>query len=179
MLQLVGMSCEVRQRCSRLSHSWLKNEILNLDPGYIGLLYQRTAHSVARTSFEQKIQVDGLFSARIEEASQLANEMIDGFSPEQVVDTSALRNLPAETRKAIKEVLRAEYLIQTDIESKVKQIHLAIADLKKALGSFAETWFGRKSVKPEKIQAGFTLVQVRAQALHGLLAKLPEGIVLP
>jgi hypothetical protein len=157
----------------------LKNEILNLDPGYIGLIYQRANHSEARASFEQKIQVDGLFSTRIEEASQLANEMTDGFSPEQVVDTGALKNLPAETRKAIKEVLRAEYLVQTDIESKVKHIHLAIADLKTALGIFAEAWFGRKSVESEKIQAGFAQVQLRAQALHWLLADLPEGIVLP
>jgi len=179
VLQLVGMPCEVRQRCARLSHSWLKNQILNLDPGYVGLIYQRAADSEARTSFEQKIQVNGLFSGRIEETCQLANEVIDGFSPEQVVDTSALKNLPAETRKAIKEVLRAEYLIQTDIESKVKQIHLAIAELKSALFNFTEAWFGQESAESEKIQAGFALVQVRAQTLHGLLTNLPEGIVLP
>jgi len=179
VLQLVGMPCEVRQRCARLSHSWLKNEILNLDPGYVSFIYQSGGRSEGRTSFEQKIQFDGVFSARIDEASQLANEMIDGFSPEQVVDTGALKNLPAETQKAIKEVLRAEYLVQTDIESKVKQIQLAIADLKKALGIFTEAWFGKKPVEPEEIQAGFTRVQVRAQALHGLLADLPKGIVLP
>jgi len=179
VLQLVGMPCEVRQRCSRLSHLWLKNEILDQDPGYVGFIYQLAAHSEERTWFEQKIRVDGLFSTKIEEASQLANELIDGFSPEQVVDTSALKNLPAETRTAIKEVLRAEYLIQTDIESKVKQIRLAITGLKKALGIFTKAWFGKKSVGAKKIQAKFALVQVRAQALHGLLVELPKGIVLP
>lgn len=179
MLILRGMPCDAALQRGLLWHSWLKNQILKMDAGYVAHMHSRPSLLEARESFERKIQPEGEFESRLDESRLFARDMVDGFSPAQLVDSGPLANLSAEARASLKSAVHGEYLEQTSIEERTGPVTEAVNELGKALGEFRDVWYRRPHSEAEQIRAGFEQLQTRARALHEMLGNLPEGIVLP
>jgi hypothetical protein len=178
MLILKGMPCSAARLRGILRHSWLKNQILGMDAGFVVQMHGRPSLHEARESFERKIRPGGEFDLRLSDARQLVRDMVEGFSPAQLVDSGPLAALPAETLAAIKSVIHREYLSETRIEQCAEPIAAACDLLADALRDFSDVWFGR-AAGLGMVRKSFEQLQLRARALHEQLEKLPEGIVLP
>lgn len=179
MLILRGMPCSAALRRGLLWHSWLKNQILNMDAGFVVRMYSHPALREARESFERKIQPGGEFEAKLHDARQFVQDIIGGYSPAQLVDIGVLSSLSAEVRASIKATIHQEYLAQTGIEQHTELIANAIDNLEQALKEFADAWYRQPVLEESLLKSRFEQSQARARTLHNELEKLPEGIVLP
>lgn len=179
MLILRGMPCDAALQRGLLWHSWLKNQILKTDAGYVAYIHSRSSLFEERESFEQKIQPGGEFESRLDEARRFARDMVDGFSPAQLVDGGPLANLSDEVRAGLKSAVHDEYLEQTLIEERTGPVAEGVEELSKALGEFNDVWYRRPPSEAGLIRESFEQLQARARVLHEMLGDLPEGIVLP
>lgn len=179
MLILRGMPCDAALQRGLLWHSWLKNQILKTDPGYVAYIHSRPSLLEERESFEQKIQPGGEFESRLDESRRFSRDMVDGFSPAQLVDSGPLANLSDEVRASLKSAVHGEYLEQTLIEERTRPVAEAVEELGKALGEFKAVWYQRPRSGANLIRESFEQLQARARVLHVMLGNLPEGIVLP
>ncbi|MET0621810.1 MAG: hypothetical protein ABW250_02410 [Pyrinomonadaceae bacterium] len=178
MLILKGIPCSAARQRGILRHSWLKNQILGIDAGFVVQMRGRPSLREARESFERKILPGGEFDLRLGEARQLARDMVDGFSPTQLANSGPLADLPAEVLAAVKSAVHREYLSETGIEQREGPLNAACDLLADALREFSDVWVGRTS-GPNMLRKSFEQLQLRARALHEQLEQLPEGIVLP
>lgn len=179
MLILKGLSCDVALRRGLLWHSWLKNQILKMNAEYVAQIHGDPSLQEERASFERKIQAGGEFESRLSEARRLAGDMVEGFSPAQLVDFGSLANLSPEARASIKSVIHDEYLRQTMIEERTGPIAGAIDDMESALKGFSTIWYRRPPAGLDLVRTEFENLQACARRLHEKLGSLPEGIVLP
>lgn len=179
VLILRGMPCDAALQRGLLWHSWLKNQILKMDASYVAHMHSRPSLLKERESFERKIQPGGEFESKLDKARSFAHDMVDGFSPAQLVDSRPLAKLSSEARAGLKSVIHGEYLEQTSIEERTGPITGAVDELGKVLSEFRDVWYRRPHCEAELIRAGFEQLQARARALHEMLGNLPEGIVLP
>lgn len=177
-LHLREIHCDIRQQLGRLSHSWLKNQIKDVHPSFVVLWRTDAAKIKARLNFEENIKPGGEFDRQIEETRALVRRIIDGFSPQQLVDDGPLAALSSEVRDAIKTVIHREYLEQTEIEQTIDPMVHAIDDLENALRVFSRTWFQQNPEDSNLINA-FEQLQLNAKAIQEKIANLPEGIVVP
>lgn len=177
MIILKGMPCGAARQRGILRHSWLKNQILGMDAGFVVQMRGRPSLREARESFERKILPSGEFDLRLGEARQLVRDMVDGFSPAQLADSGPLADLP-EVIAAVKSAVHREYLSETRIEQRVGPLNAACDLLADALREFSDVWVGRAS-GPNMLRKSFEQLQLRARDLHEQLEQLPEGIVLP
>lgn len=179
MLTLKGMPCDAARRRGLLWHSWLKNQILKIDAGYIAYIHDRPDLQDEKESFEGKIREGGDFESRLSEARQLARDTVDGFSPSQLVDSGPLAILSPEARESIKSTIHCEYLKLTRIEEQTSRIDAAIDDLESALKEFSAAWYGHPPNDHNTVHSRFEHLQACARTLHERLGELPQGIVLP
>lgn len=179
MLILKGVPCNSAMLRGILRHSWLKNQILTMDAGYVIQMRGRPSLHEEREAFERKIRPGGEFESRLGEARKLVREMVDGFSPAQLVDTGPLAGLSPEARAAIKSVLHREYLSRTMIEKCAEPATAACDALEIALREFSDNWFREPYPGAVVIRKKFEELQLRARSLNDSLGDLPEGIVLP
>jgi len=179
VLILRGLPCEVALHRGLLWHSWLKNQVLKMDSGYVVQMHRRPSLKEERESFERKIQAGGEFESNLTNARKLVGNMVHGFSPTQLIESGSFATLSAEAHEVIKSVIHKEYLRQTRIEEYVEPASDAINELEDAYKEFAIAWYQKPPVSDKVIQQCFELLQCRARKLHELLGRLPEGIVLP
>ena len=179
MLILEGLKCDAALQRGLLWHSWLKNQILKMDAGYVVQMHRRLPLREERASFEQKIQPGGVFEANLQSARLFARRMVEGFSPGQLVDAEPFTVLSAEARNIIKAVSHQEYLEQTHIDQLVEPLERAIDDLEISLREFTEAWYQQPANEETTIRERFEQLKERARILHDLLGSLPEGVVLP
>ena len=179
MLILKGMPCDAAMRRGLLWHSWLKNQILKMDAGYVVHIHSRPDLQEERESFERKIRPSGEFDSKIKEARQFVRDMVEGFSPAQLIDTGPLASLSAEARASIKSTIHVEYLIETMMEHQTEPISVAIDELEQALKKFARAWSRQPPADRALVSQRFEQLQEAARTLHERLGNLPEGIVLP
>ena len=177
-LHLRETHCDIYQQLGRLSHSWLENQIIRVEPSVVACVRTDAAMLKARLDFEERIKPGGEFDRRIVETRALAHRISDGFSPQQLIDDGPLATLSSEAREAIKTVIHREYLEQTEIEQTIEPLVHAIDDLENALRVLSRIWFQQDSEDSDLINA-FEHLQLKAKALHGKIGNLPEGIVLP
>lgn len=169
--------CEAAMKRGILRHSWLKNQILPINPDYVVRVHNSPSLLDVRRDFERLIGTNGEFSVHLDVAAQLARNLDTGFSPAQLVDSGPLAIVPNDTRKIIKSRIQAEYLDSNRIEEQRAPIVNAARDLRKALNEFAASWFQRPPVGEDVIRDGFVRVQTNAAVLQDVLGNLPEGFV--
>jgi hypothetical protein len=179
VLILKGLPCDAALRRGLLWHSWLKNQILKMNADYVAQMHGDTSLQEERESFERKIQAGGEFESKLSDARRFASEMIEGFSPAQLVDSGPLANLSAEARTSIKAVIHDEYLRQTMIEERTGPIASGVDDMERALKGFSTVWYRRPPAQQDLVKTEFERLQACARLLHEKLGSLPEGIVLP
>jgi hypothetical protein len=177
-LHLPETHSDIHQQRSRLSHSWLNNQIIIVKASVVACVRTDAAKLEARLDFEEQIKPGGEFDRRIKETRAFAHRIIDGFSPQQLIDDGPLAALSSETRDAIKTVIHREYLEQTEIEQTIEPMVQAIDELESALHAFSLIWFQQNAEDSELIKT-FEQLQLKAIALKEKIANLPEGIVLP
>jgi hypothetical protein len=170
--------CEAAMKRGILRHSWLKNQILPINPEYVVRVRNSQSLLDVRRDFERLIGPNGEFSVHLDVAAQLARNLEAWFSPAQLVDLGPLAIVPNDIRKIIKSNIHAEYLDRNGIEKQRAPIANAVKDLRKALNEFTASWFQRPSVSEDLIRDGFVRVQMNAAVLQDALGYLPEGFVL-
>ena len=179
MLILEGFKCDAALQRGLLWHSWLKNQILQMDGGYVVRMHRRPTLREEKAAFELKIQPGGVFETNLHSARLFASRIVEGFSPGQLVDTETFTILSAETRDIIKTVIHREYVNQTHIDLLVEPVERAIDDLEISFTEFTEAWYRQPVAEEKMVQETFEKLKERAKILHELLGRLPEGVVLP
>ncbi len=162
---------------SRLRHSWLENQILNRDPVYVAQRHRES--SSARDAFEEKIQPGGEFDRALDDARELCARVVDACSPTQLVNSRPLAELPERTRHAICGLLEAIYLRECSITEVRSQFTAAIECFSGALCDFSGAWYREPLVDPVVVNVAFVRLQRAGADLHGVLGRLPGGIILP
>ena len=178
MLNLVYTQCEVSQIKSELRHSFLLNLIINRNAKKVAGFYVKDAQSKVRKAFEKRLLPGGEFESRLKELRKLANSACEGFSPSQLVETTALDKMPSEIISKIKKAVHQDYLDETSMLQVVSVLNEAIDDFEASVDRFSKLWFSTAKESPEEIQISFEHLQGRAQRLFEALGKLPEGILL-
>lgn len=175
----LSLPSELSQERGRLRHLWLKNQVLALNEDFVVLMHGKRSLQKARESFESKIQPDGEFTIRLNDARRLVQQMLEGFSPAQLVDLGPLEQLSKDARRQVKSVSHDLYLRKTAIAELSESLTGAITDLANALQEFTTTWFEQPTAHETLIRSRFAHFQLCAQALQEKLGRSPEGIVLP
>jgi hypothetical protein len=168
---------EAQDACARLRHSWLEHMILERNPERVAQMHGLT--SSRREAFEKLIEPNGEFHQYLAEARRLVQIMVDGFSPAELVDKSALGCLPTDVLVLIKGILHQVYLTQSNIAHAAHHVKNAVEDLSNELQLFAGVWFDSPPSDYNTIKERFKGVQNRAQVLHAVLGRLPKGTILP
>lgn len=172
MLMFDGIYCEVNLLRGQLKHSWLENQVRDIDTDDIVSFWK---------DGEWLDTVGKIFPHRLQQTLELADRLVDGFSPAQLVGQLApLGNLSDELRKKIKLTVHASYLAASHIASLEEPIRQCAQDLQPELNNLWELW-----KKPFSIECEFALracwdnIRAKGKALHEQLEKLPRGVVFP
>ena len=161
-----------------LSHNWLEKLLLR-NADYVARLHTRSKDDEARQDFEGFIQPGGEYERWITQAKELAENMVEGFGPAQLVDRGPLAVLSDAGRTLLKEVLHRAYLEATGIESLKEPLRKALETCEDAFRAFQETWRREPSAPPDDVKTAFDGLLTAARGLLGEVEKLPKGVVLP
>ncbi|KAB2889240.1 MAG: hypothetical protein F9K32_13525 [Desulfobulbaceae bacterium] len=160
--------CPVNQLRGQLKHSWLENQVRDQRPATV--INRRADKTWDRAILE-------IFPREIDRCRKLLKEMVEGFSPRQLVSQlMPLRQLTAEDRQQIEAAVHTIYLERTGIEALVPELDKAIAALESELTQLQEAW---KTGDDEMLTAVWENFQKTATPLLSLLGELPKGVALP
>lgn len=168
-----NIPCEANNRRGRIKHAFLENGILNTAA-------EDRAGAWLTGSDDELITRQ--FPGYISWAEKLAEEMVEGFSPSQLVDKlSPLQNLSHEIRTKIKEAVHAVYLEETEIVALAREFKQEVKDFVPVCNSFIKTWQETERIEGNKpiIREPWRRLQKHAESLYAVVIKLPQGVVLP
>ena len=156
----------------QLKHSWLENQVQNKDADDIVMLWQ--------AQLWQEV-LESNFPDRIQKTTALAENLVIGFSPSQLVDElSPLSSLPDPQKERLRATLHEIYLARCPIESLAQQLHDAAKALEGTLAKLRECWKLPPSAKAEqKVRASWQDFRKDAERLYKILEKVPKGVVIP
>ncbi len=171
MLVVSSFPCSSNILRGRLKHSWLENQLLNKTADEVVYLWKETGWGA----------LDNEFSMRVSETITLAENLVQGFSPAQLVDSLApLARLDQETRDLIKQAVHKAYLESSGITELSQPLCKAAKALEAALDQLRTVWRRPVTVANEKdLKNAWQMVSTQAKALHAVLERLPKGVVLP
>lgn len=163
------ISCPANTLRGQLKHSWLEN----------GILCARPANVVGRRadgSFEREGKI-AQYLNDIDVTRQLAEDLIQGFSPAQLVDQlGPLQKLPEETRLKIKEAVHDAYLDSSGMTELAESLGQEAEVFAKEFEKFSKVWNTGDDTDLKKAWQG---VLQKAETLLAVFEKLPKGVVLP
>ena len=156
----------------QLKHSWLENQVRNKDADDIVMLWQaRLWQEVLESNFPDCIQ----------KTTALAENLVTGFSPSQLVDVlSPLSSLPDPQKERLRVTLHEIYLARCPVESLAQQLHDAAKALEETLAKLRESWTLSSSAEAEQeVRASWQDFREDAERLYKVLEKVPKGVVIP
>ena len=156
----------------QLKHSWLENQVRNKDADDVVMLWQAQLwQDVMESSFPDCVQ----------KATALAENLVTGFSPSQLVDElSPLSSLPDSQKERLRVTLHKIYLVRCPIESLAQQLHDAVQALEGTLAKLRECWVLSPSAEAEqKVRASWQNFREDADRLYQILEEVPKGVVIP
>lgn len=155
----------------RLKHSWLENQVCNKTVDDVVFLWQRGKWRALEEEF----------AFRAQETLRLADEMVTGFSPAQLVETLApLYALPPQTRENLKQAVHDAYLECSGAESLALDLRKAVMSMEDELKRFMAVWHTPPTPENEpELRAGWHSLREKADGLLAVFSQLPTGIVLP
>ena len=167
-----NIPCRANTLRGQLKHSWLENQVCN-----------KTADDVAtlwRTGMWDK-EIGEIFPYRIDQSRQLANEMLSGFSPAQLVDQlSPLQSFPHDSRSRLKDVLHSAYLESSGISSLSELLSQELEGFAEEFTKFLTVWNTERTDENEPaLRDGWNQLQQVAKSLLAVFETLPKGVVLP
>ena len=172
MMSPWNIPCRANTLRGQLKHSWLENQLLNKTTDDVTRLW--------RTGIWEK-EIGETFPYRIDQSRQLANEMVRGFSPAQLVDQlSPLQNLSEESRFRLKDVLHSAYLESSDISVLSELLSQGVEDFAEKFTKFLPVWNTKRTDENEPaLRDGWNQLQQVANSLLAVFETLPKGVVLP
>lgn len=171
MLAPFNIPCDVNNIRGQLRHHWLENQILNKTPEDVLFIFQNEKKwNALETEFEY----------RIAQAIKLSDDMIEGFSPRQLVEKiTLLSSLSNDTKILLKDKIHKIYFENSNIQSISTRFKDAVKflsdDIKALKKEWGETTSGENNAIKEKYQA----VLDSATLLYNLIKLLPKGVALP
>lgn len=170
MLFPFNIPCEANQLRGQLRHHWLENQVLNKFPD-----------DVVRLRKKGWPALENEFDLRIEQLKELIENMIEGFSPKQLIDKIGfLSQLPDEKKTALKEVLHIVYLERFEIEDLKKKLNNEAVSFEVVLNQFRIVWRLPEGPDTEnQIAIKYQEVLEQAKKLIEIIKKLPKGVALP
>ena len=167
-----NISCPVNILRGQLKHTWLENQVCNKSADDIANFW--------RTKSWDNV-IGEIFPYRIDQSRQLANEMLSGFSPAQLVDQlSPLQSLPHDSRSRLKDVLHSAYLESSGISSLSELLSQELENFTEEFAKFLTVWNTERTDTNEvALRDGWKQLQQIANSLLAVFEKLPKGVVLP
>ena len=115
----------------RLKHSWLENQVCNKTVDDVVFLWRRGKWRALEEEF----------AFRAQETLRLADEMVAGFSPAQLVETLApLHALSPEIKKHLKEAVHNAYLECSGIQEMALNLNRIATVVECELKRFIAIW---------------------------------------
>ena len=150
-------------------HSWLENEILCTQP--LNIVNRRADGS---WKSDNKIFTH---LKNIESVRKLVDDMIQGFSPVQLVDQlGPLQKCSPETRLRIKEIVHNAYLEDSGIKGLAKSLEQVVNVFSEEFNTFIKAWNEGNDNELKKAWQG---VLNKAANMLKVFEKLPKGVVVP
>lgn len=166
-------SCWADTKRGQLKHSWLENQVRDLDGDTIVSFWKEGL-------WQDKIKME--FPQRLQHALELAERLAEGFSPAQLVDQLIpLSSLTLEQRQQLKLAIHQAYLEVSNITALVEPIRQCCHALQPEIEDLGRLWSipfsteGADDLRAcwERFRGG------HATTLHDLLEQLPRGVILP
>lgn len=156
----------------QLRHSWLENQVFDFDSGYVASLW-RDGQWTERIKFS--------FPRRLQQALELADGLVEAFSPAQLVETIApFKILPKTLRTKIGAAVKGAYLAVSDLSSQAEPLRIAILALRDEFAALSGLWEMPRTPENEAaVRCCWDNIQVKGKVLHTVLDEIPKGVVLP
>ena len=178
---LLGWPCAAEDSRSRISHDWLGNRILRLNAEVVAEMHGEESED--REEFESYLLPGGACEQYLGELRKLAETVVDGYSPAQLVAQTALNTLPKDSQDQVKTAIHKAYLNAringgNTIEDLQVALRAAVHAFEAALADFRNAW-SSGDVPAQAIRHRFEDVLRQASNLREALSQLPRGIILP
>ncbi len=164
-----NIPCDANDLRGRLKHSWLENEVL-----------QYRSDNVVNRRRDGSWKRDGRIAAhedRIADLMELADGLVDGFSPAGLVDRlEPLEALAPEAREMVKAAVHQAYAERHGMEELAVSLKAEAEYFRQSFVSFKKAW---EDGDDAALEDAWDQVLQQAQALVAVLEKLPRGVVLP
>lgn len=170
MLSPYNIPCEADMIRGQLRHHWLENQILNKTPEDV-LFIRQTERTWDALESE--------FDHRIDQAIQFSCEMIEGFSPQHLVEMlPILSSLKYETKTQLKSIIHEEYIKSSDILNISRSFLCAVKAMQYAINELKNVWDNPQSSDKFIIEK-YQEVLDSAILLLDVIKLLPKGVALP
>lgn len=167
-----GIPCTANALRDKLRHTWLENQIFFYDVDDVVSFWEDGDWSNT---------INSVYPELIQEAIDLANNLVDGFSPAQLIDELlSLKPLSKDTRNRFKKAVHEAYLSATNISSVENPLREAATAMQIELMELQRLWGMPHGADNEKaLRQCWERIGLKGKPLHSLLGKLPKGVVLP
>jgi hypothetical protein len=163
---------------SCLLHEWEKGFGFGIGVEHVERWFTQHPTS-ASCKFASRLACGGAFVLAVAQMKELTSGMVDGFSPKQLIDQTALRTLPSELRDRLGSAVHDRYLAVTRIVDFQSALSKAVNALETAILDFGDTWRTENRSNVERVRRSYTTLLDAARVVRDLLTRLPRGIVLP
>jgi len=166
-----NIHCEMNTLRGQLKHSWLENQLCNKTADDVVFLWQQGGW----------LALEKEFDARIQDALRLADNLEDGFSPAQLIDSlTPFSSVDKTTKNILKQAVHASYLESSGISNLQAPLRKAATALGGAIQKLRELWLDRDTDQGEaNLRRAWEDVSLRAHTLLKIMEQLPKGVVLP
>lgn len=160
---------EIDARRASLKHTWLERRLL-------GQLRTERGTWLKERSQRLPNVLAGL-SGRIQEIRSLLADIVEGYSPRQLIDHGPLGILPDEVRQAIKAAVHQAYLELGIMQPLVAELEGALNQFERIAEKVIGAWEDGALVK--KRAQILDELEVATERLRQALDAFPRGVVLP
>ena len=170
MLILTGTKCESGDVRATLSHDWLKKQLLR----GIAIL-RETKPACSANGPTPPVIVNA--ADWLEEATRVADNIIEDYSPARLIEGGPLSSLPDDLQRVIKEAVHKAYLDLGFIQALADEVTSAIAELRNARECLVKTW--EPATDATMRYSTLDRLEEAAIRLKRSFDALPDGVILP
>ena len=160
-----GFSADIVR--GQLSHSWLENEVLKTKEERI----ERLRNGEPWEALEKQ------FLPRVKQAIQLAENLVDCYSPRQLVyRLSPLSSLPDGQKERLGAALHEIYCSTCGVEDLAQRLKESAEAVKESLQKLLECLSAEDRWE---VPSSWERFRANAERLYAVLQEVPKGVVIP
>jgi len=150
----------------QLLHSWLENQVLNTKQDKID-----------RVREGERWETPGKFMPRVKQAIRLAENLVDCYSPRQLVyRLSALSSLSDGQKGRLGAALHEIYCSTCGVEDLARRLKESAEAVKESLREFLECLSAEDR---REVPSSWERFRANAERLYAALQEVPKGVVIP